>query len=453
MTVGGDPIASVAETPKLTPRVELFEAGADRLRTGVVFPTGHRPGDGPLPVLMDPYGGPGGQRVLAAQSAFLVSQWFADQGFVVVVADGRGTPGRGPRWERTVYGNRGDLPLEDQIVALHAAAQRYPDLNLSRVGIRGWSFGGYLATLAVLRRPDVFHAAVAGAPVTDQRLYDTHWQERYLGHPDLFPQQYDRSSLLADAPNLRRPLIRIHGLLDDNVHPAHTMRLSGALLAAGRPHTVVPLSTATHGPREQIANLLVLEAQFLNNALAQPNGPDEADPPVPPADPPLGRAPVFPGGAHRELGDQSHVGRSRRRVYLWAVVSARDLGFIGRPEARARLTATLTEVQSLKRSSGFLYQWYDTTTGHVIRNPGDIDCAGETTPAFDNCFFISNVDNGWYASGLIVTRQAMPELGRLVDGLLSPMRFGLFYDNRPQRWNEGLELGATGSWPGSRIGL
>src|SRR5437899_7936164 len=83
-------------------------------------------------------------------------------------------------------------------------------------------------------------------------------------------------------------------------------------------------------------------------------------------------------------------------VYLWAVVSARDLGFIGRPEARARLTATLTEVQSLKRSSGFLYQWYDTTTGHVIRNPGDVDCAGETTPAFDNCFFISNVDNGWY---------------------------------------------------------
>jgi len=140
-------------------------------------------------------------------------------------------------------------------------------------------------------------------------------------------------------------------------------------------------------------------------------------------------------------------------VYLWAVVSARDLGFIGRPEARARLTATLTEVQSLKRSSGFLYQWYDTTTGHVIRNPGDIDCAGETTPAFDNCFFISNVDNGWYASGLVVTRQAMPELGRLVDGLLSPMRFGLFYDNRPQRWNEGLDLGATGSWPGSRIGL
>ena len=232
VTVGGDPIASVAETPKLTPRVELFEAGGDRLRTGVVFPTGHRPGDGPLLVLMDPYGGPGGQRVLAAQSAFLVSQWFADQGFVV----------------------------------------RYPDLNLSRVGIRGWSFGGYLATLAVLRRPDVFHAAVAGAPVTDQRLYDTHWQERYLGHPDLFPQQYDRSSLLADAPNLRRPLIRIHGLLDDNVHPAHTMRLSGALLAAGRPHTVVPLSTATHGPREQIANLLVLEAQFLNNALAQRPG-------------------------------------------------------------------------------------------------------------------------------------------------------------------------------------
>jgi dipeptidyl-peptidase 4 len=267
VTVRGAVIASVAEAPPLTPGVELFEVGEDRLRTAVLFPTGHQPGTGPLPVLLDPYGGPGGQRVVAAQSAFLVSQWFADQGFAVIVADGHGTPGRGPRWERTVHGNRGDTPLEDQIVALRATAERFADVDLSRVGIRGWSYGGYLAALAVLRRPDVFHAAVAGAPVTDQRLYDTHWQERYLGHPDRFPEAYDRSSLLADAPNLRRPLMLIHGLLDDNVHPAHTLRLSAALLRAGRPHTVVPLSRATHGPRDEIANILVLEAQFLTDAL------------------------------------------------------------------------------------------------------------------------------------------------------------------------------------------
>jgi hypothetical protein len=119
-------------------------------------------------------------------------------------------------------------------------------------------------------------------------------------------------------------------------------------------------------------------------------------------------------------------------VYLWAVVAANDLGLVSRPQARTLVSRTLTEVQRLKRSDGFLYQWYDTTTGDVIRNPGDIDCATETTPTQDNCYFLSAVDNGWLASGLIVTRQAMPELSKLVDSLLAPMNFGIFYDNRAQ---------------------
>jgi hypothetical protein len=119
-------------------------------------------------------------------------------------------------------------------------------------------------------------------------------------------------------------------------------------------------------------------------------------------------------------------------VYLWAVVAAHDLGLIGRGEARSQIAATLTEVGRLQRDNGFLYQWYDTTTRHVIRNPGDVDCATETTPAFDNCYFISNVDNGWYASGLVVARSALPELRYLVNSLVTPMNFGLFYDSRPQ---------------------
>ena len=85
------------------------------------------------------------------------------------------------------------------------------------MGIRGWSFSGALAALAVLRRPDVFHAAVAGAAVTDQRLYDTHWRERFLGHPSQHPDRYDACSLLLEAPKLTRPLLLIHGLADDNV--------------------------------------------------------------------------------------------------------------------------------------------------------------------------------------------------------------------------------------------
>lgn len=260
-------ITSYAETPVLIPRVQLLRAGERELRTAVLLPTWHLPGSGPLPVLMDPYGGPAAQMVMAARNGYLISQWFAEQGFAVVVADGRGTPGRGPLWERSIHRDIGDPVLQDQVDALHAAARQHADLDLSRVGIRGWSFGGYLAALAVLRRPDAFHAAVAGAPVTDQRLYDTHYQERYLGHPDQDPQVYDNCSLIADAPRLERPLMLVHGLADDNVSVAHTLRLSAALLAAGRPHTVLPLSGVTHMANQE--DLLLLELDFLRRSLAR----------------------------------------------------------------------------------------------------------------------------------------------------------------------------------------
>jgi dipeptidyl-peptidase-4 len=159
--------------------------------------------------------------------------------------------------------------LDDQVEALQAVAAEHPELDLRRVAIRGWSFGGYLAALAVLRRPEVFHAAVAGAPVTDWRLYDTHYTERYLGHPDREPEAYRRSSLLADAAGLRRPLLLVHGLADDNVVAAHSLRLSSLLLAAGRPHSVLPLSGITHmAVREAVAeNLLHLQLEFLRAAL------------------------------------------------------------------------------------------------------------------------------------------------------------------------------------------
>jgi dipeptidyl-peptidase 4 len=262
-------IASHAETPDVIPKVTFLKAGAGEIRTALLLPHWHEPGQ-PLPVLLDPYGGPGKQRVLAARREYVVSQWFADQGFAVVVADGRGTPGRGPSWDRAIHGDKGSLPLADQIEALHAAREHCPDLDLDRVGIRGWSFSGYLAALAVLRRPDVFHAAVAGAPPTDQRLYNSYWTERYLGHPAKNPEAYHRSSLLEEAEKLQRPLLLIHGLADDNVLVAHTLRLSAALTAAGRPHTVLPLSGETHGAMRGPAaeRLLVLQRDFLLDALA-----------------------------------------------------------------------------------------------------------------------------------------------------------------------------------------
>ncbi|MFE7188538.1 prolyl oligopeptidase family serine peptidase [Kitasatospora sp. NPDC057541] len=262
-------IASYAETPVITARPVFRFAGERRIPAAVFLPTGYDRGrDGLLPVLMDPYGGPHGQRVVQAHNPHLNSQWFADQGFAVVVADGRGTPGRGPAWEKSIHHDFAGATLDDQADALRALAEEFP-LDLGRVAIRGWSYGGYLAALAVLRRPDVFHAAVAGAPVTDWRLYDTHYTERYLGHPAEHPEVYDANSLTGYAAGLERPLMIIHGLADDNVVAAHTLRLSSALLAAGRPHTVLPLSGVTHmTPQEEVAeNLLLLQVDFVKKSL------------------------------------------------------------------------------------------------------------------------------------------------------------------------------------------
>ena len=269
VTVAGHEIVSVAETPVLTPEVRLLTVGERNLRVALLFPTGHVPGSAKLPVLLDPYGGPHSQRVVSSRNVYLTSQWLADQGFAVLIADGRGTPGRGPVWEREIAFDFAGATLEDQVDALHAVAARFEDLDLSRVGIRGWSYGGYLSALAVLRRPDVFHAGIAGAPVTDWALYDTHYTERYLGMPQERPEVYEKNSLLADAAKLERPLMMIHGLADDNVVAAHTLRLSSALVSAGRPHTVLPLSGVTHmTPQEQVAeNLLLLQVDFLRKAL------------------------------------------------------------------------------------------------------------------------------------------------------------------------------------------
>ncbi|MGA5117300.1 prolyl oligopeptidase family serine peptidase [Streptomyces pseudogriseolus] len=271
-------VPSYAEDPGLSPRVTLTQGGARRIPCAVLMPRDYA-GDTPLPVLMDPYGGPHGQRVVAARNPYLTSQWFADQGFAVVVADGRGTPGHSPAWEKSVKDDIAAVVLQDQVDALHALAGDFP-LDLDRVAIRGWSFGGYLAALAALRRPDVFHAAVVGAPVTDLRLYDTHYQERYLGHPDEQPEVYRRNSLiddagLVDAAGPHRPMMVIHGLADDNVVVAHSLRLSSALLAAGRPHEVLPLSGVTHmTPQEEVAeNLLRLQLGFLRRALSLPDTP------------------------------------------------------------------------------------------------------------------------------------------------------------------------------------
>ena len=260
-------ILSLSETSLVQPNVRIMSVGPRGIPVAILLPR-----DGlstKLPVLFDPYGGPHAQRVVASRAAYNSSQWFADQGFVVVIVDNTGTPGKGSEWERGVLNDLAQPVLDDQVEILRDLNDLEPRADTSRVGIRGWSFGGYLAALAVLRRSDLFHAAVAGAPVTDWRLYDTHYTERYLGNPSVEASAYEATSLFNDAEHLQQPLLLIHGLADDNVVAAHTLQLSSALLAAGKPHEVLPLSGVTHmTPQEVVAeNLLLHQLEFLQRHL------------------------------------------------------------------------------------------------------------------------------------------------------------------------------------------
>jgi dipeptidyl-peptidase-4 len=259
-------VPSSAAAAGVQPRPR-FLTDNDWSRIAVLLPT--EPATEPLPIIMSPYGGPHSGRSVKAGSALLTEQWLADQGFCVVVADGPGSPST-PSNEYAIYRDLASGPLAGQVTALDRVSAELADIvDPTRVGIRGWSFGGYLAALAVLERPDIFHAAVAGAPVTQWELYDTHYTERYLGKPDQNPVAYAVSDLTQRAEQLQRPLLLVHGLADDNVVAAHTLRLSTALLAAGKKHSVLPLSGVTHmTPQETIAeNLLVRELDFFRQHL------------------------------------------------------------------------------------------------------------------------------------------------------------------------------------------
>ena len=274
-------ITSTAAEPGFTPNVTFTRLGEHRLYTAIIAPNPSSPyaHADKLPVLMKPYGGPGFQQVVASQSFYWEGQWWADQGFLVVTADGRGTTGRGPAWDRAIFENMKGVTLADQIEAVNALPEAVSRLNadgrrpgvpapdLDKVCMIGWSYGGFLSALAVLDAPNVFKAACAGAPPTDWTLYDTHYTERYLG---LDPDVYYRNGIVQDAPKLERPLMLIHGFADDNVTIAHSLRLSQALMAAGRPHTFLPLTGITHMANDETVaeNLLTLQRDFLRDALA-----------------------------------------------------------------------------------------------------------------------------------------------------------------------------------------
>jgi len=240
-------LPSLAAEPSFTPDVSVLKVGKgdDGYYCAIVRPRNFDPKK-KYPVIVDVYGGPKHLHVVQAMRNWLVPQWLADQGFIVVAIENRGTPGRGREWERAVYQRFGTMPIEDQVKGLALLCDKFPELDKDRVGIVGWSFGGYMAANGVLRKPDVFKAAVAGAPVTDWEDYDTHYTERYMG---LLPESkaaYDAASLLPLAKDLKRPLMLVHGTADDNVYYRHTLKLSDALFRAGKDFEALALPGVTH---------------------------------------------------------------------------------------------------------------------------------------------------------------------------------------------------------------
>jgi dipeptidyl-peptidase-4 len=280
-------IPSMAESPAQWPGTELtlttgprtFDAAITRPRSAIAS-TARRPdldatgggrGPGKYPVILVVYAGPTSKRVVADARSFLTDQWMANQGYIVVRIDGRGTPARGREWERVIKGNFIDIALEDQIVGLQSLAKQYPELDLNRVAVSGWSFGGYFSAMAAIRRPDIFRCAVVGAPVITWENYDTHYTERYLGLPQNAADAYRVSNVTTYAAQASRPLLLIHGLTDDNVYFQHTLQLADALYMAGKPYELLPM-LGTHMVNEPVVRLRqqMRIMDFLNREL-RPN--------------------------------------------------------------------------------------------------------------------------------------------------------------------------------------
>jgi dipeptidyl-peptidase 4 len=244
-------LPSVAQKAPVAANAEILQLPNDGLWAMILKPSGMKRGV-KYPVVLSVYGGPHHLEVTRDQDRLWLSRWLADQGFVVVKFDGRGTPRRGAKWERAISGDFATPIVEDQLAGLRQLAALVPEMDLGRVGVYGWSFGGYLSALLTMSQPQHIKAGVAGAPVVDWHDYDTHYTERYLGVPPAAEAAYQKSSLLSYVDKAQRPLLLIHGTADDNVYFMHSLKLSNALFRAGKPHALLPLPNFTHMVPEAI---------------------------------------------------------------------------------------------------------------------------------------------------------------------------------------------------------
>ena len=207
-------------------------------------------GPGPYPTMVLVYGGPHVQTVSNSWTitADLRSQFLCSQGYLVVKLDNRGSSRRGLKFESAVKWDMGNLEVLDQKAGVDFFVKQGL-ADKSRVGICGWSYGGYMSAIALARAPDTFHVAIAGAPVTHWDGYDTHYTERYMGTPQSNPDGYARSSVMAHVDKIEGSLLLVHGLIDENVHFRHTARLINALIRAQKHYELLLFPDERHSPR------------------------------------------------------------------------------------------------------------------------------------------------------------------------------------------------------------
>ena len=248
--------------------------GSTPLHYGLVGPEGFERGDRRWPVVVHVYGGPAAQTAVNRwqvdeRNGF--NQWLAQHGYVVLTVDNRGTPRRGAAFGGALYGRQGGVEVQDQLAAV-AWLRAQPWADAARIGVYGWSNGGYM-TLMLLAQSDAYACGIAGAPVTDWSLYDTHYTERYMGHPAGNAGGYRASSVLTHLDGLGEPLLLLHGMADDNVLFTHSTRLMAGLQQRGQVFELMAYPGAAHGLRgRDLLHRLRTSAAFLERCLRPTGG-------------------------------------------------------------------------------------------------------------------------------------------------------------------------------------
>jgi dipeptidyl-peptidase-4 len=204
------------------------------------------------PVIVDVYGGPGFQRVRRAWGGYPRSnegffrQYLAQHGYVVLTLDNRGSGYRGVQFESALYRHMGSVEVQDQVTGVEYL-KSLPFVDPARIGVFGWSYGGYMALMCMMQAPEVFAAGVSGAPVTDWRLYDTHYTERYMSTPADNDAGYNSANVLSYAQNLKGPLLIMHGMADDNVLFTNSTALFKKLQDLNKPFEMMTYPGSKHG--------------------------------------------------------------------------------------------------------------------------------------------------------------------------------------------------------------